>query len=215
MHKMMLLSNTYRQSTENPSRRTYAETDPNNLLMWRMNWIRLEGEQIRDSLLAISGQLQKSDGGPGAFISLPEDVAGGFEFFKWFPSDAKQQAQRTIYTFQRRSVMNPMIEVFDGANMSEVCSRRSATVVPTQAFSLLNGDFTHNSARHFAERVVEKAGPDVDKQLDMAFLSVLSRRPTEMERSKYKTLYAGKPAIESLASLGVVLFNLNEFLYLE
>ena len=50
-----------------------------------MNWTRLEGEAIRDSMLAISGQLQKSKGGPGAFVSLPEDVAGGFEFFKWFP----------------------------------------------------------------------------------------------------------------------------------
>ena len=68
MHKMMLLSNTYRQSTEHPSRKTYAEADPKNLLLWRMNWMRLEGEEIRDSLLAISGQLQKSDGGPGVFV---------------------------------------------------------------------------------------------------------------------------------------------------
>ena len=158
-----------------------------------MNWIRLEGEKIRDSLLSISGQLQKSSGGPGVFVSLPDDVAGGFEFFKWFPSGEKQQAQRTIYTFQRRSVMNPMIEVFDGANMSEVCSRRSATVVPTQAFSLLNSEFTHSAARRFAERVVELAGPDIDKQIDLAFLSALGRRPSDAERSKYKALYSGKP----------------------
>jgi hypothetical protein len=114
MHKMMLLSNTYRQATENPAQSAYTKADPKNLLLWRMNWTRLEGEAIRDSMLAISGQLQASKGGPGAFVSLPEDVAGGFEFFKWFPSDEKLQAQRTIYTFQRRSVMNPMIEVFDG-----------------------------------------------------------------------------------------------------
>jgi hypothetical protein len=215
MHRMMLLSNTYRQSTENPARREYAEADPKNALLWRMNWIRLEGEAIRDSLLAINGQLQKSTGGPGVFVSLPDDVAGGFEFFKWFPSDEKEQARRTIYTFQRRSVMNPMIEVFDGANMSEVCSRRSATVVPTQVFSLLNGDFTYKAAKHFAERVVELAGPDTDKQIDFAFLSALARRPTDAERSTFKAMYSGKPAAESLASLGLVLFNLNEFLYLE
>ncbi len=215
MHRMMVLSNTYRQATDNPTQVAYAKTDPKNLLLWRMNWIRLEGEAIRDSMLAVSGQLQKSHGGPGAFVSLPEDVAGGFEFFKWFPSDEKQQAQRTIYTFQRRSVMNPMIEVFDGANMSEVCSRRSATVVPTQAFSLLNSDFTRSTARHFAERMVELAGPDLDKQLDLAFLSALARRPSDTERSKFKAMFAGKPAGESLVSLGVVLFNLNEFLYLE
>src|SRR5204863_9149598 len=182
MHKMMLLSNTYRQSTENSSHRTYAEADPRNLLLWRMNWIRLEGEEIRDSLLAISGQLQKSSGGPGAFVSLPEDVAGGFEFFKWFPSDEKQQAQRTIYTFQRRSVMNPMVEVFDGANMSEVCSRRSTTVVPTQAFTLLNGEFVNSEAKRFADRVVELAGPDFAKHVDEAFTLALGRLPSAAER---------------------------------
>lgn len=215
MHKMMLLSSTYRQSTGNPAHAAYNDADPKNALLWRMNWLRLEGEQLRDSLLAISGQLEKSSGGPGAFVDLPEDVAGGFEFFKWFPSDEKEQSQRTIYTFQRRSVMNPMIEVFDGANMAEVCSRRSATVVPTQAFSLLNGDFTHKAAKRFASRMVELAGPDVDKQLDLAFLSTLGRKPSDAERSKYKTTFAGRSAADSLASLGVVLFNLNEFLYLE
>ena len=63
--------------------------------------------------------------------------------------------------------------------------------------------------------MIELAGPDVDKQLDLAFLSALARRPTETERSQYKTMFSGKPAAESLASLGVVLFNLNEFLYVE
>ena len=88
-------------------------------------------------------------------------------------------------------------------------------MVPTQAFSLLNSDCPHDASRQFAERVLELAGPDVDRQLDVAFLSVLARRPTETERNKYKSLYSGKPAAESLASLGVVLFNLNEFIYLE
>ena len=73
MHRMMLLSNTYRQSTENPAQRSYAEADPKNLLLWRMNWIRLEGEEIRDSMLAISGQLQKSKRRPGSV----REPAGG------------------------------------------------------------------------------------------------------------------------------------------
>src|SRR3954447_25145508 len=211
----MLTSNTYQQSTDHPEFQKYSEADPKNQLLWRMNWIRLEGETLRDSVLAVSGSLQKADGGPGVFVSVPADVAEGFEFFKWYPSDEKDQNRRTIYTFQRRSVMNPMIEVFDGANMSEVCSRRSATVVPTQAFSLLNSDFTHKTAGQFADRLIEMAGSDVDKQLNLAFLSTLGRRPTDTERGKYKTMFSGKPARESLASLGVVLFNLNEFIYLD
>lgn len=215
MHRLMLTSNSYRQATETPEYQKYAEADPKNRLLWRMNWLRLEGETIRDSVLAINGQMHKSEGGPGVFVSVPADVAGGFEFFKWFPSDEKEQARRTIYTFQRRSVMNPMIEVFDGANMSEVCSRRSATVVPTQAFALLNSDFINMGAKHFADRVIELAGPDRDKELDQAFELALGRTPSPKERQKAAELFTVAQTREALTRLGVVLFNLNEFIYLE
>jgi hypothetical protein len=165
--------------------------------------------------MAVAGNLQKADGGPGVFVNVPADVAEGFEFFKWYPSPEKEQDRRTVYTFQRRSVMNPMIEVFDGANMSEVCSRRSTTVVPTQAFSLLNSEFTNTQARRFAERVIEHTGPDPDKALDQAFLYALARKPSSTERDRFKEASAGKPLVQSLTRLGVVLFNLNEFIYME
>ncbi len=215
IHRLMVTSNAYRQSTENPEYQKYAEADPKNQLLWRMNWLRLEGETIRDSVLAASGQLQKSDGGPGVFVSVPADVASGFEFFKWFPSSEKEQARRTIYTFQRRSVMNPMIEVFDGANMSEVCSRRSATVVPTQAFSLMNSEFMNQESKHFADHVIEFAGPDRKKEIDRAFELALGRLPSDSERGKAEQLLGNLPSRDAMARLGLVLFNLNEFLYLE
>ncbi|HWB96540.1 MAG TPA: PSD1 and planctomycete cytochrome C domain-containing protein [Bryobacteraceae bacterium] len=215
MHRLMLTSNAYRQSTENPQYQEYAEADPKNQLLWRMNWLRLEGEAVRDSVLAASGHLQAADGGPGVFVSVPADVASGFEFFKWFPSSEQEQARRTIYTFQRRSVMNPMIEVFDGANMSEVCSRRSTTVVPTQAFTLLNSKFIHSEAKRFAERVIEFAGPDRKKEVDEAFRLTVGRLPSPQERAKAEQLLGAAPSREALARLGVVLFNLNEFIYLE
>ena len=180
-----------------------------------MNWLRLEGEAIRDSVLAASGRLQTSDGGPGVFFNVPSDVAEGFEFFKWFPSEEKEQARRTVYTFQRRSVMNPMIEVFDGANMSEVCSRRSTTVVPTQAFAMMNSEFMNSEAKHFAERVIEFAGQDRKREVDQAFLLALGRLPSNTERDKAEKLFLGADSREALARLGVVLFNLNEFIYLE
>jgi len=184
-------------------------------LLWRMNWLRLEGEAIRDSVLAASGHLQKADGGPGVFVDLPSDVAEGFEFFKWFPSGEDEQARRTIYTFQRRSVMNPMVEVFDGANMSEVCSRRSTTVVPTQAFALMNSEFMNREAKRFAARVIEFAGQDRRREVDRAFLLALGRLPSAPERDKAEKLLGSAPPREALARLGVVLFNLNEFIYLE
>jgi hypothetical protein len=215
MHRIMLTSSAYRESTENPEYQKYAVADPKNQLLWRMNWLRLEGEALRDSVLAASGELQPSDGGPGVFVNLPADVAEGFEFFKWFPSSEKEQARRTIYTFQRRSVMNPMIEVFDGANMSEVCSRRSSTVVPTQAFSLMNGEFINREAKQFAARVIASAGPDRKEEVNQAFLLALGRLPSPGERDKAVELFAAGDPQEALKRLGVVLFNLNEFIYLD
>jgi hypothetical protein len=111
--------------------------------------------------------------------------------------------------------MNPMVEVFDGANMSEVCSRRSSTVVPTQAFSLLNSEFTNTQAANFAKYVIEHAGTDPAKGMDAAFMRALGRVPSAKERDRYLSLASGKSQLEALTQLGVVLFNLNEFLYLE
>jgi hypothetical protein len=215
MHRLMLTSNAYRQSTERPDYQKYAEMDPKNQLLWRMNWLRLEGEIIRDSVLAATGQLQKADGGPGVFVSVPSDLADGFEFFKWYPSSEQDQARRTIYTFQRRSVMNPMIEVFDGANMSEVCSRRSSTVVPTQAFTLLNGEFMNSEAKRLAARAIGLGGSNRDRQIEEAFRLTIGRRPSAQERQEAAGLFAAEPPMEALTRLSVVLFNLNEFLYLE
>jgi hypothetical protein len=215
MHKLMLTSNTYLQSTSHPEWKKYGELDPDNRLFWRMNWIRLESEVVRDAILASSGRLRDEAGGPGMFFDVPPDVAEGFEFFKWFASPEDQQLRRTIYAFQRRSVMMPMMEVFDGANMSESCSRRSVTTVAPQAFTLLNGQLTTTEASHFASRVIELAGPDRDRQIEKAFTIALARKPEPAEIDKARALFANATAKEALSRLGVVLFNLNEFIYLE
>ena len=184
MQKLMLTSNTYCQSTEHPQWKKYAEIDPNNQLLWRMNWLRLESEAIRDSILQISGDLQKSSGGPGVYLNVAPDMAEGFGFFKWFPSSDQDQRRRTVYTFQRRSLVMPMMEVFDTANMNESCSRRNVTTVAPQAFSLLNREFTRRESQRFAELVVEQAGPGKDKQVEWAFRLALGRQPSKSEAEK-------------------------------
>jgi mono/diheme cytochrome c family protein len=215
MHRLMLTSNAYRQSTSHPDWKQYAAADPENRLLWRMNWLRLESEVIRDSILALSGRLTHLGGGPGFFFDISDDVAQGFEFFKWFPSADAEQRRRSVYAFQRRSVMMPMMEVFDGANMSESCSRRNVTTVAPQALTLLNGELTMREARHFAERVIELAGPEPARQVDRAFLLALARPPDSAEKREALALYDGEPPAAALARLGAVLFNLNEFAYLE
>src|SRR5262249_43230 len=84
MHKLMVSSNTYRQSTLHPEWKRYTDLDPNNELLWRMNWTRLDAEVLRDSILDLSGRLNPDRGGPSVLLDAPDDVAEGFEFFKWF-----------------------------------------------------------------------------------------------------------------------------------
>lgn len=215
MHRLMLTSSAYRQSAEHPDAARQAEIDPENRLLSRMNWLRLESEVVRDAILSLSGRLQPSPGGPGVFFAVGQDVADAFEFFKWFPSGEREQLRRTVYMFQRRSVMMPMMEVFDGANMSESCARRSVTTVAPQAFTLWNGALTDTESKHFAARVRELAGPDPDRQLEHAFWLALSRPPSPAEARQARQLLGKTAAGDPLASFGAVLFNLNEFVYLE
>jgi hypothetical protein len=99
------------------------------------------------------------------------------------------------------------MEAFDTANMAESCARRNVTVVPPQAFSLMNSSFSRNAAGHLAGRVRDEAGSGKDRQIDRAFRLALSRPPSDAELAK------ARPA--GLENLALVLFNLNEFVYLE
>ena len=215
MHRLILASATYGQSAEHRDHSAYAERDPENRLLWRMNWKRLDAESIRDTLLALSERLNPRRGGPPALLDVPADVAEGFEFFKWFPSPPLDQRRRTVYTFQRRSVVQPFMEVFDVANMSASCSRRNSTTVAPQALTLINGDLVNGEAPYFARRVLREAGPDRSDQVRRAFRLVLGRHPTGKETTQALQAFSDYASEQALARLGVVLFNLNEFLYLQ
>jgi hypothetical protein len=108
-----------------------------------------------------------------------------------------------------------MLEVFDVANMNVSCSRRNLTTVTPQALTLMNGELVQRESRYLAERLMREAGPQPDQQIDRAFLVALGRPPSESEKGESMKLLKKLPAPEGLAHLSVVLFNLNEFLYLE
>jgi len=208
LHRLMLTSATYRQASRHPEQEKLAAADPANRLLWRMNWQRLDAEALRDSILAVSGKLNPAPGGPPALFSVPEDVAQGFEFFKWYPSSEEEQRRRSVYLIQRRSVLMPMAETFDAPNLSTSCSRRQSTIVAPQALTLLNGSLTRTAARDFAQRLQAAADP-----VQEAFWLALSRPPSPTERKELQPLTS--QGTDGLASLGAVLFNLNEFLYVE
>ena len=200
VHRLILQSNVYRQSIRNPRAEQFRSLDPDNRYFWRSNPLRLEAEAIRDSILAVSGELNPRMGGPGFFPEVKEDLLweGGTW---WKPSSREERNRRTVYMWQGRSFQLPMMNVFDGANLNESCWTRQVTTVAPQVFALFNNQFVHEQSRRMARRIVREAGSDPESQLKRAFQLALQRDPTSGERSRSlnfltRTLTARQPSVE-------------------
>src|SRR6185436_15185183 len=182
MHRLMLTSAAYRQSTENPSARG-STADPENRLLWHFERRRLEAEEVRDGILHISGRLNTERGGPSVFPPLPADLADFARYGRtggdmWEPNEKPEDdRRRSIYTFQRRSLPQPMMLAFDAPVFSESCERRSVTTTALQALSMLNGDLVNEEAAHLADKISGEAGADPKRRIERAFEAVLARPP--------------------------------------
>lgn len=174
---------------------------------------RLEAEAIRDSILAVSGQLNPKRSGP-AFrppIPLAAIEANTDKSSVWKPAAEPEASRRSIYAFIKRGLLVPMFETFDFADTVSSCPKRQVTTVAPQSLTLFNGDFANGQARHFAERLRREAGDDAQKQIVLAWHLALSREPSASELVKMKAFLAS----ESLEQLCRVILNLNEFIYPE
>ena len=214
LHRLMLNSATYAQSSEN---RPFAANtkDPDNRLLWRYQRKRLEAEALRDSILASSGRLNPEMYGPSMFPALPDDLADFARYGRtgglmWETNEKDEDARRrSIYIFQRRSLPLPMMASFDAIVFSESCERRSSTTTALQALTMMNGNLVHEEAEFLARRVEREAGPNRRAQIARAFEIVLSRSPSSAELDQFDGFNG------PLASIGRVLFNSNEFLYVD
>jgi hypothetical protein len=226
LHRLILLSNTYRQSSR--YEQTAAAKDPENRLLWRMNQRRLEAEIIRDSVLSISGKLNPQMYGPGIYPRIDPDIINTGSRPRW-PLDAKDNHdtwRRSIYIFVKRSVLLPLIEVFDCPATVVSGPLRAVSTVSPQALALLNNQFVLEQAGFFAERVVREAGADCRAQVERAFLIALNRRLNEKEAGwamsfikaqtdGYAQRRNEKPEAAALRDFCHALVNLNEFLYVD
>ncbi|MDQ3012410.1 MAG: DUF1549 and DUF1553 domain-containing protein, partial [Acidobacteriota bacterium] len=226
MHRLILLSNTYRQSSKFGQKA--AAVDAENRLLWRANPHRLEGELLRDSILAISGKLNPKMFGPGIYPRIDPDIINTGSRPRW-PLDAKDNEEtwrRSVYIFVKRSVLLPLIEVFDCPVTTVSAPVRSVSTVSPQALALMNNGFVLEQAGYFAERVTAEAGIDARKQIASAFKLALNRQPTEKETAwaleflkkqseGYTARKDEKPAASALRDLCHAVFNLNEFLYVD
>ena len=144
-----------------------AKVDPDNALLWRRRQRRLDAEVVRDSILAVSGQLNPRMAGPGFYPTLPSAVLEGQSRpgEGWGKSDEREQARRSIYIFAKRSLGVPEIELLDAPDTTSSCEQRIVSTTGPQALAFLNGAFIHEQARHFAARLVAEAGPRRENQV--------------------------------------------------
>ena len=240
IHRLILSSNVYQQSVNHPQAAEFEMIDAENHYLWVREQLRLEAEAIRDSVLAVSGQLNHEVGGPPFFPVVDDELMQRAPTW-WEPSSTRERDRRTIYMLQIRSLQSPFIKVFDGPNMDESCPVREVTTVTPQAFALFNSNLSHQQSQAFAQRIEMKVGTAPVAQVERAFQIAFQRPPTEIEREKCVAFLTATPSTEpassgsdiapiassgednvetgkprgSLADLCLVLFNSNEFVYLE
>ncbi len=154
LHRMILTSETWKRSSHTGNEAARA-ADPGNELLWRQNLRRLDAESLRDSILAISGNLNLAPGGRGFFPHLSGEVlAGGSRpGTDWEVSSFPEECRRSVYTYVRRTSMVPMMEVFDYSNLSSPLGERPVTTVAPQALLFLNDAFVQRESGIFAARL--------------------------------------------------------------
>lgn len=220
IHRAIMNSETYQMASEYSGSQA-LETDPDNIYLWHFPPQRLEGEAIRDAILAVSGKLNRQVGGPAFFPPVPETVRSAVYKGIWVVNeDGPEVWRRGVYSYYKRGMKYPMFEVFDQPDPNITCERRAVSTVPTQALTLLNNDFVVNQARLFAEHIQKTAGPEQQDQVRAAYRIALSRDPSQKEmRSNVEFLNRqmaahGGSVGKALDDLCDVMLNLNEFLYI-
>lgn len=147
MHRLILTSETWQQSTLHPHAEELKKRDANNRLWWRAERRRLDAETLRDSLLAASGELDLTVGGPGFKPTISPDALEGLsrKSSAWQASEPRAQLRRSLYMYLKRGLLPPMMTTFDLCDPTQSCGKRDVTTVPTQALTMLNNEFVHTS----------------------------------------------------------------------
>jgi hypothetical protein len=182
LHRQILLSSVYRQSSS--QRDDVLKADPDNKLLAVYPRKRMEAEEIRDSLLAASGQLEDKVGGPAVFPPVPANFNAGA---LWTPSkDPHEANRRSVYVFVRRSVPYPLMQSFDLADPSHAHHKRDVTTTPLQALTLFNSDVVFGWSQALAGRVIREAGKDESAQLNRLYEILFARAPNKSEKAALK-----------------------------
>lgn len=205
MHRLIVLSATYRQSTRYDAANRAKDAD--DRLLWRFPSRRLDAEVIRDSILAIAGRLNLKMGGPGFNLF---DKRGGLTGFTPVESYRGDGQRRMIYAHKVRRERDVVFGAFDCPDGGQSTSRRRESTTPIQALNLFNSRFTLEQSDAFAARVKADVGADTNKQIVRAYQLALSRKPSAAEIADIEPVVIQY----GLSTLCRALFNSNEFVLL-
>lgn len=196
MHRLIMSSSAYRQSA---SHRAKVSEDPSNRFIWRMPMQRMDAEQLRDSFLSVTGELDLRMGGPA--------------------DKETKSLRRSIYLLNKRNKLSTMTNAFDTPDLHNSCPTRDTTTTPIQALTLLNGDWALERAERFADRILGLEGIDVEGRISEAYRLALGRNPDsrDLETSRNfieETRTEEASRRKAWVDLCHILLNTNEFMYI-
>jgi cytochrome c553 len=213
IHRLILNSETYQMASTDVA--ADVAIDRENKYLWRMPRRRLEGEALRDSIMAVAGNLDRTVGGPAVHPYIDPALFQSSSKRTWVgkPDSDPSTWRRSVYVFSKRSIPLPMLDVFDKPDSVGSCARRNRSTIAPQALILMNNSFVLMEARMFADRLRKEAGSDPTEQVDLAFQLALGRKPSssELEQS-IQFLRAGT---EVLPDFCQAILNLNEFAFIQ
>ncbi|MES2708493.1 MAG: DUF1549 and DUF1553 domain-containing protein [Verrucomicrobiota bacterium] len=208
LHRLILTSHTWRQSAAH--REEPAKLDPDNRLLWRMNSRRLEAESFRDAVLQASGRLDLTAGGPGVphFISSPGPQSTPSLDYTAYDWNTPGSGRRGIYRVVWRGISDPLFDALDFPDAAVLTAERGFSASALQALTLWNNNFVlHHAAALAARADMEDAADPVTRIYRLTLLR--DPRPEELEVMKTCA------ARDGLAEVCRILFNSNEFLFIQ
>ncbi|HTU90587.1 MAG TPA: DUF1549 and DUF1553 domain-containing protein [Gemmataceae bacterium] len=213
LHRLILLSSTYRQASRSLDGTQSRRKDPDNRLLWHAPRRRLDAEEVRDAMLALAGKLNLKAGGPSVVVPVDKDLVDLlYDPSQWtVTADAAEHNRRSVYLLAKRNLRLPFMEVFDQPDAATSCPRRAASTHALQALELLNGSMTQRLAEAFAQRLEREAGTDATRQVERAYLLAAGRAPTPREKELAVKFLARQP----LREFALAVFSLNAFLYVD
>jgi hypothetical protein len=215
IHRLILNSNAWRQASSLPAdpaeRELTLKKDPENKFYSHFSRQRLEAEQLRDAMLAVSGTLNLKAGGPSVMVPIDSGLTQLlYNPAQWVAtSDQTEHQRRSIYLFTKRNLRLPFMESFDAPDFQASCARRESSTHAPQALELLNGALANSQAEALAQRLEREAGKSPRRQVEQGYRLIAGRPPRPAELAAALQFLKTQPRRE----FALTLLNLNAFLY--